>query len=108
MNGKKVKELGWIASSKKDLVEFPRDARKEMGHALYIAQQGGKHKGVNIRMLNPLKDLVEQLFWKLFRMMAMERIARCTLSNLKKLCMCSMHFKRSPRVVLKQLSKIWI
>lgn len=44
MNGKKAKELGWIASSKSDLMEFSRDVRKEMGHALYIAQQGGKHK----------------------------------------------------------------
>lgn len=44
MNENKVKELGWIASSKRDLMEFPLDIRKEMGHALYIAQQGGKHK----------------------------------------------------------------
>ena len=41
---KKVKLLGWIASSKKDLMEFPAHVRKEMGHALYIAQEGGKHK----------------------------------------------------------------
>lgn len=44
MDGKKVKALSWIASSKKDLMEFPIDVRKEMGHALYIAQEGGKHK----------------------------------------------------------------
>lgn len=44
MSEKRIKELGWIASSKKDLLEFPFDVRKEMGHALYIAQQGGKHK----------------------------------------------------------------
>lgn len=37
MNEKKVKALGWIASSKRDLMEFPNDVRKEMGHALYIA-----------------------------------------------------------------------
>jgi len=41
---KKVKVLSWISSSKKDLKEFPVDVRKEMGHALYIAQEGGKHK----------------------------------------------------------------
>ena len=44
MDDKKVKELGWISSSKKDLTNFPLDVRKEMGHALYMAQQGGKHK----------------------------------------------------------------
>lgn len=44
MSEKKIKELGWIASSKKDLMEFPFVVRKEMSHALYIAQQGDKHK----------------------------------------------------------------
>jgi phage-related protein len=44
MSEKKVKELGWVVSSKKDLMGFPLNVRKEMGHALYIAQQGGKHK----------------------------------------------------------------
>lgn len=44
MDDKKVKELGWVSSSKKDLMDFPLDIRKEMGHALYVAQQGGKYK----------------------------------------------------------------
>lgn len=44
MQKKKTKDLGWIASSKKDLMKFPLDVRKEIGHALYIAQQGSKHK----------------------------------------------------------------
>jgi phage-related protein len=44
MSAKPVKELEWIASSKRDLMEFPSAVRKDMGHALYIAQQGGKHK----------------------------------------------------------------
>lgn len=39
-----MKELGWIGSSKKDFIEFPQGIRKEMGHALYMAQQGGKHR----------------------------------------------------------------
>lgn len=41
---KKAKELGWIASSKRDFMEFPVEVRKEMGHALYMAQEGGKHR----------------------------------------------------------------
>lgn len=44
MNKKKTKLLAWIASSKRDFIEFPTEIRKEMGHALYIAQEGGKHK----------------------------------------------------------------
>lgn len=44
MDKRKFKALSWVASSKKDLMEFPIDIRKEMGHALYIAQEGGKHK----------------------------------------------------------------
>lgn len=44
MNERKIKLLGWIASSKKDLMEFPTDVKKEMGHALFIAQAGMKSK----------------------------------------------------------------
>lgn len=44
MNTKKSKSLGWIGSSYKDLMDFPHDIRKDMGHALYIAQEGGMHK----------------------------------------------------------------
>lgn len=44
MIDKKVKALAWIGSSKRDRMAFPIDIRKEMGHALYIAQEGGKHK----------------------------------------------------------------
>lgn len=38
-----MKELDWIGSSKKDLIEFPMSVRKEMGHALYMAQKGEMH-----------------------------------------------------------------
>jgi phage-related protein len=43
-----MKELEWVGSSKKDLLEFPIEVRKEMGHALYMAQNGGKHKDTKI------------------------------------------------------------
>ena len=39
-----MKELEWIGSSLKDLRGFPESVKKEMGHALYVAQSGGKHK----------------------------------------------------------------
>jgi phage-related protein len=39
-----MKALEWVGSSKKDLLTFPEDIRKEIGYALYIAQNGGKHQ----------------------------------------------------------------
>lgn len=41
---KAMKELNRIGSSKKDLLKFPLSVKKEMGHALFIAQEGSKHK----------------------------------------------------------------
>lgn len=38
-----IKDLDWIGSSKKDLIEFPMSVKKEMGHALYMAQKGEMH-----------------------------------------------------------------
>ncbi len=35
-----VKEILWIGSSRKDLRAFPQPVRKDMGNALYAAQQG--------------------------------------------------------------------
>jgi phage-related protein len=35
--------LFWVASSKKDLMQFPQDVCCEVGHALYLAQLGEKH-----------------------------------------------------------------
>ena len=38
-----MKPLGWIGSARNDLLAFPEDAIREVGHALYLAQTGGKH-----------------------------------------------------------------
>ncbi|TAN58801.1 MAG: type II toxin-antitoxin system RelE/ParE family toxin, partial [Rhodospirillales bacterium] len=38
-----MKPLGWIGNSKDDLLAFPQDAIREIGHALFVAQTGGKH-----------------------------------------------------------------
>ena len=38
-----MKPLGWIGSSKRDLVSFPAAVVREISHALYIAQIGRKH-----------------------------------------------------------------
>lgn len=39
-----MKTLEWVGSSKKDLLAFPDDVKKEVGYALYLAQNGGKYQ----------------------------------------------------------------
>jgi phage-related protein len=43
-----LKELEWIGSSKKDLMCFPVEARREIGYALYVAQHGETHESVKL------------------------------------------------------------
>lgn len=38
-----VNPLGWIGSAKQDLLTFPADVIREVGHALYLAQMGTIH-----------------------------------------------------------------
>jgi len=38
-----LKPLRWVASSKKDLLQFPDSVRRGIGYALYFAQAGDKH-----------------------------------------------------------------
>ena len=38
------KPLCWIASSRNDICEFPKDVRRIFGFALRTAQRGGKHE----------------------------------------------------------------
>lgn len=40
----RFKHVVWVGSSRKDLREFPDIVRDHMGYALYVAQQGGKHR----------------------------------------------------------------
>jgi phage-related protein len=45
MPGKQpVKPLFWVGSSRRDLREFPEPVKDVVGHALFIAQLGGKHQ----------------------------------------------------------------
>jgi len=39
-----LKPVIWVGSSRKDLREFPEPVQDHMGYALYVAQQGGKHR----------------------------------------------------------------
>ena len=38
------KPVVWVGSSRRDLREFPDIVQDHMGYALYVAQQGGKHR----------------------------------------------------------------
>ena len=44
----KRKPLGWIGSSKKDLIGLPLDVCKFFGHALDFAQRGDKHHAAKV------------------------------------------------------------
>ena len=43
-----LKPLRWIASSKDDLSAMPREVRRDVGYALYVAQQGDKHDDAKV------------------------------------------------------------
>lgn len=40
----RVKPVVWIGSTKADLSAFPEEVKDAIGYALYVAQQGGKHR----------------------------------------------------------------
>lgn len=42
------KELEWVGSTKKDIMEFPEDVRREIGYALHVAQQGETHESAKM------------------------------------------------------------
>jgi len=39
-----LKQVIWIGSSRRDFRALPRPVKSHMGYALYVAQQGGKHR----------------------------------------------------------------
>ena len=39
-----LKRVIWIASSRRDFRALPEPVKSRMGYALYVAQQGGKHR----------------------------------------------------------------
>lgn len=41
-----LRPIYWVGSARDDLLKFPEEVRSEIGFALYIAQQGGKHHSV--------------------------------------------------------------
>ena len=43
-----LKPVIWVGSSRKDLREFPEPVQNLMGYALFVAQQGGKHRDAKV------------------------------------------------------------
>lgn len=43
-----MKKLIWLKSSKKDLLKFPLEVRREIGFALYVAQLGETHHSAKL------------------------------------------------------------
>ena len=43
-----LKPLRWITSSKDDLSAMPAEVRRDIGYALYAAQQGDKHDDAKV------------------------------------------------------------
>ena len=39
-----IKPVVWVGSSRSDFRTFPAEVHSRMGYALYVAQQGGKHR----------------------------------------------------------------
>jgi len=39
-----LKPVVWVGTSRKDLREFPAPVQDPVGYALFVAQQGGKHR----------------------------------------------------------------
>jgi phage-related protein len=48
IEGPPFKPVIWLGSSREDLREFPEVVRDHMGYALYVAQQGGKHRDAKV------------------------------------------------------------
>jgi phage-related protein len=44
----RLKPVLWVGSSRKDLREFPDPVQDHMGYAIYVAQQGGKHRDAKV------------------------------------------------------------
>jgi phage-related protein len=42
------RQLLWVGSSKKDLLDLPQKVRKFFGHALHFAQQGEQHGAAKV------------------------------------------------------------
>jgi phage-related protein len=43
-DGPTLRPLIWVGSSRRDLRWFPEPVQNHIGYALYVAQQGGKHR----------------------------------------------------------------
>ncbi len=87
----RMKPLGWIGSAREDLLAFPPEVVREIGHVLYVAQIGGKHSAAK-----PLKGFGGSSVLEVVEDHAGDTFL-CGLipCDLPRSYMFSMHFRRS-------------
>jgi phage-related protein len=98
-----AKPLKWMGDSRKRIQRFPEPVKDEMGQALWIAQQGGKH-----RTAKPLKgfkgagvlEVVEDFAGDTYR-----AVTRCG-SNPRS--MCCIASRKKANAVRKRRRLTWI
>jgi phage-related protein len=76
------KPLYWVASSKRDLLNFPEAVRDALGTALSVAQFGGKHPAA---------------CWRLLRIFRVIRTVPCTQFDSRGLYVLHAFQKKSPK-----------
>jgi phage-related protein len=95
------KAVVWVGSSRKDLREFPDAVQEHVRYALYVAQQGGKHRDTKTLtgfggagVLEVIKDYRGDTFRAVYTLRYQGR------------CMCCTPFRGNLRPGVKRHGKI--
>jgi phage-related protein len=97
------KPLKWIGSAKRDLDSMPEDVKDLFGHAIDLAQAGGKHqdaKALSGFGSAGVLEVVED-----FRSDTYRAVYTVKFAGWSMFCIAS---RRSPRVASKRPRRIWI
>ena len=95
-----MKPLGWIGSAKNDLLGFLDKVVREIGHALYVAQIGGKHSAAK-----PLLGFGGAGVLEIVEATPGIRTVQSTQSSLLQSYMFCMPFRRDPDEELQRLAR---
>src|SRR5579864_4627095 len=87
-----LKPVVRVGSSRRDLRAFPDPVRVHMGYAIYVAQQGGKHRDAKV-----LRGFGGAGWWKWSKIFAAIRSVRCTRSGSPVRFTCCTRSRRNQR-----------